>query len=111
VVHNAGLAIQHYGQETDLSSVNAKISKPDYGVFVMWKWHVSCVKVNALLRVLEMEGTGKLMTDQVVALVLLVFVAVGELLKTKDDPEKWLLDTFARCLADVQLKDVVLEPR
>ena len=52
-----------------------------------------------------------MMTDEVVALVLLVFVAVGELLKTKDDPEKWLLDTFARCLADVQLKDVVLEPR
>jgi hypothetical protein len=57
------------------------------------------------------EGTGKLMTDEMVALVLLVFVAVGELLKTKDDPEKWVLDTFARCLAVVQLEDVVLEPR
>jgi hypothetical protein len=52
-----------------------------------------------------------LKTEEFVALILLVFVAVGEVLKTKDDPEKWLLDTFARCLAAVQLTDVVLEPR
>lgn len=52
-----------------------------------------------------------LMTEEFVALILLVFVAVGEVLKTKDDPEKRLLDTFAKCLAAVQLTDVVLEPR
>jgi hypothetical protein len=50
-------------------------------------------------------------TEEFVALILVVFVAVGEALKSKDDPEKWLLDTFARCLAAVQLEDVVLEPR
>jgi hypothetical protein len=42
------------------------------------------------------------MSEEVVALILLALVAFGELLKSKDDPEKWVLDTFAKCLADVQ---------
>jgi hypothetical protein len=51
------------------------------------------------------------MSEEAVALVLLVFVSVAELLKTKDDPGEWLLDTYARCLAGVQLMDVVLKQR
>ena len=54
---------------------------------------------------------GDVMSEEVVALALVALIAIGQLLKTKDDPDEWLLDTYAKCLATVQLKDVVLEPR
>jgi hypothetical protein len=51
------------------------------------------------------------MTEETVALMLLALVAIAELLKTKDDPVEWVLDTYARCLADAQQMDVVLQRR